>query len=410
MSDAVGSRLRVLFVDDEPHVLAGLRRMLHAKRVPWQCTFANGGDEALHWMERERFDVIVADLRMPGMTGVELLDRVRQRQPETIRFVLSGQTRSEAVLPTVRLTHRFLAKPCDADTLVVAISRAVALREVLGSESVRKLLGSIDQLPSVPQLFLELEAELQRPEPSLRRAARLVAQDMAMSAKVLQLVNSAFFAPARKVTSVERAVAMVGLETLRALVLTLHVFGRFPTGRVRGFSLDALWQHSLETGTFARRLMRIAGANEDESNAALAAGLLHCAGKLVFAEYLPERFRRILSPHPSDGGSCERERQEFGVTHAEVGAYLLGLWGLPDPIVEAVAWHHRPSARAGSDFSPTAAVHLADAFSVALRARHADEEPEEVLRRLPLDWECLTRVGAAGQVTEWFELVQREDG
>lgn len=409
MTSQSAERLRVLFVDDEPNVLAGLRRMLHARRVSWERVFATGGPEALALMEERRFDVIVADLRMPIMTGTELLDRVRVRHPDTIRIVLSGQLNSDAVLPTVRSTHRFLAKPCDGETLVATVSRAVALREVLRSEPVRRLVGQIDQLPSVPQLFTELEVELQRREPSIRRAARLVAQDMGMSAKVLQLVNSAYFAPTQQVTSVERAVAMIGLETLRALVLTLHVFGRFPRTRLRGFNIERLWQHSLDVGKFAHRLLRIAGANEHEANAALVAGLLHATGKMVFAEYLPDAYRQVIEANAGPERECELELEVFGVSHAEVGAYLLGLWGLPDVIVEAVAWHHRPSARVGDDFSPTAAVHLADLFSMALRQRSVEDDSFQALKRLPLDWELLERVGAASRLGEWLEAVQREE-
>ena len=373
--------IRVLFVDDDPNVLAALRRMLHSFRERWRPAFANGGAEALAALEREPFDVVVSDVRMPGMTGFELLEHVRERFPGVVRIALTGQSGREQVLPTVRPTQQFLAKPCDAETLRAVVERAVRLKRQLGAPGLQEIVGSVETLPTLPRLYAELEAELRRPEPSVRRAAALVARDIGMSAKVLQLVNSAFFAPARRVNSVERAVAMLGLDTLRTLVLGAHVFEQFRPDRASGFQPEPLWHHSLHTAAISRKIVGDLGGGEEDEGAALTAGLLHGAGKLLFARYSPARFREVLEAIRRGASDCEAEFEVFGVTHAEAGAYLLGLWGLPDPIVEAVAWHHHPIAH--DHESPVLlATHLADVVSVAILGANGERALERAKQLL----------------------------
>jgi len=208
----------VLFVDDEPLVLQGLKRMLRGEREAWTMRFATSGREALGLLEREAFDALVTDLRMPGMDGEQLLNTVKDRHPHMVRIVLSGGMNQASSFKTVRCAHRYLAKPCDAEALKSALSQALALRRWVDDHRLRELLARLESLPSLPEVYAELLAEIQAPNSSFRRVGDLIARDVGMTAKVLQIVNSAFFGLARRILSPQDAVAMLGYDTLKALV------------------------------------------------------------------------------------------------------------------------------------------------------------------------------------------------
>lgn len=359
---------RILFVDDEVNVLQGLRRMLHGKRHDWDMEFAASGGEALQILTERPFDLLVSDMRMPGMDGAQLLAEARHRWPHMVRVVLSGQADQDALVRSIGLTHQYLSKPCDADTLIGVLSRACRLTglsaQLLADEKLKDLVSTMDSLPSLPFLYAELLQECQNPNGSLDRVARIISQDVGMVAKILQVLNSAFFGARRTISSPLQAVQLLGLDTIRALVLASHVFSQFKAPRVSGFSVEALWNHSMTVSALARQISALEGAGREATDEASIAGLLHDAGKLVLATNLPEQFgRAIARAHEQRIPLTTAEFDLLGETHAGVGAYLLALWALPDSIVEAAAFHHVPARADRCAFGPLTAVHVANALA-----------------------------------------------
>ena len=218
---------RILFVDDEVSILDGLKRMLRPMRREWGMAFAAGGEPALTLLEGSPFDVIVTDMRMPGMDGATLLEIVREKQPSTLRIILSGHTELQASLRAVPVAHQFLLKPCDPEMLRAGIARATSFGEALGSKMLSSLVGPLRELPSLPRVFSELKLALAQPNEPVDRVSQIVEQDIALSAKLLQVVNSSFFGLARDVTNVRTAVSCLGITVLHELVLTLEVFRSF---------------------------------------------------------------------------------------------------------------------------------------------------------------------------------------
>ncbi|NTV52039.1 MAG: HDOD domain-containing protein [Candidatus Firestonebacteria bacterium] len=364
---------RILFVDDEANVLQALQRMLRTLRDEWDIETADSGPAALARMAAASFDVIVSDMRMPGMDGAQLLAEVRQRYPQTIRIILSGQSDQESILRSVGPTHQYLSKPCSAEMLKSTVGRACAIRDILSQDTLRQLLSKIHNLPSLPSLYLEVMKELQSPDASIERVGRIIAKDPAMSAKILQLVNSAFFGFPTRITHPSRAVTILGLEKVKALVLSIHVFSEFQASQLPGFSLESLWDHSLKVANFAKLIAADVGAAPTMVDDCFSAGLLHDTGRLILAGNMTADYARMLAWAQQQKSSLELAEEEiFGATHAEVGAYLLGLWGLPHPIIEAVALHHTPRECFNLEFSPLAAVHVADALDLELK--HGGEE------------------------------------
>lgn len=356
---------RVLFVDDEPSVLQGLSRMLRPLRDQWDMAFVSRGDEALDLLSREPFDVIVTDMRMPGMDGLALLEQVMTRFPQVVRIILSGHTDQTAALRSAKAVHQFLAKPCDGETLVGTLGRVLALMETVLNPQVRAVVSRLGDLPALPSLYQEILAELQREDPSPNRVGEVVGRDVAMAAKLLQLVNSAFFGLFRAVHSPAEAVRYLGIETVKALVLSFHVFSELRPAPVHGFSAEGLWDHSLRVGMAARRIAWNETRATPVADSSFTSGLLHDVGRLVLATCLSDAYGAVLSQvGPDEEGLWRLEQVRLGASHAEVGAYLVGLWGLPQEIVEATALHHLPSRGpqpvSGSD--TVLAVHVAEAM------------------------------------------------
>ncbi|MFH1410384.1 MAG: response regulator [Patescibacteria group bacterium] len=354
---------RLLFVDDEPKILEGLKRMLRGMRHEWVMEFAESGKAALEKLTQESFDVVVSDMRMPGMDGAQLLNEVKKHYPHVVRIILSGHSDQELILKSVRLAHRYLAKPCDTEALKTSVSRAVALKDLLTSDSIRRIISQMDSIPSLPSLYAEVMEAVQSPDASLNKVGRIIAKDMGMTAKILHLVNSAFFGIPRHVSNPEQAVSLLGLDTVKALVLTVGVFSKFDKAKIPAFSIKNLWTHSLIAGAYAKEIAGSENVDRISIDDAFMAGLLHDIGKLVMATYLTDEYTRVTK-HVQDEKLpfYKAEQKVFDTTHAEVGAYLLGLWGLSNSIVEAVGFHHLPLNFPQKTFSPLTAVHFANVF------------------------------------------------
>lgn len=315
------ARQRVLFVDDEPAILEGLRAVLRPQRREWDMVFALGGPAGLQEVESSRFDVVVSDMRMPVLDGAALLTRVKELQPHAIRLVLSGQTDAQTALKSVFTAHQFLAKPCDPDKLRSVVKRCFELNALLTGSELRALAGDVSVLPAAPTTYLAISQALTNPSSGIQDVARIVERDPSLCAKVLQVVNSAFFGLPRAVSSVSQAATYLGTLALRDLALAMETIAgqrakhaAFSPARYRAFQTN-----SLAVGLLARRWL---SADRRKADEAFVAGMLRDMGHLVLAG------KPALTSE--------------GEQHAALSAYLLGLWGIPHAILEAVAFHEHP--------------------------------------------------------------------
>jgi len=353
---------RILFVDDERMVLAGLQRMLRGMRSEWEMEFAVSGQEALEILKANSFHVVVTDMRMPWMDGCQLLGLVKNLHPQVVRIILSGYSDKDLILNSVGLAHQFLCKPCDAEALKTTITRACAMRELLEDQSLINVISEIDSLPSLPSLYNEVVEEVNSPDGSIERIGEIISKDVGMSAKLLQLVNSAFFGLPTRVSNTLRA----GLPC---------------------YSISSLLDHSISTGILARRIATQEDLGQNQIDEAFMAGLLHDIGKLILLDKLPERCLEIVEFFNSS--TCqlwEAEQKVLGTTHAQVGAYLMGIWGLSESIVEAIAFHHCPNMCSNSSLGVLTVIHLANAFE------HGDHRKKNGER---LDTDYLEKLGVA---------------
>lgn len=390
--------MRVMFVDDEPQVLRGITRMLECADVDWEIETAGGGAEALEMLESDPVDVLVSDMMMPGMDGSQLLEQVADRYPSVVRIILSGQATKESVFRAVKPMHQYLAKPCEADLLLDTISRACMLRETLNKVKSHDLLQGDLKLPSLPSLYQEIVAEMESEHGSVARVGEIISKDVAMTAKILQIANSALFGARATITSPAQAATRLGLDTLKALVLSVQVFQSFDVASIPGFNLEQLQHHCLAVGQLARNIAQAADLDSDAANEAFTAGLLHDTGKLVLAANQPDTFAKVLQAAKSRPDQVRSIEQELiGLGHDEIGGYLLALWGIPQGIVEAVAFHHHIEDFGESKLSIPFVVYLANSLVQRSQGSLSDEKYQTMR-------ELAEKVGVADQLDAWSEL------
>jgi len=390
---------RIMFVDDEPMVLNGLRRSLHGMREVWDMQFVESAAAALQVLEKESYDAIISDMRMPSMDGADLLDQVKQRYPDTVRMILSGQSSRGAVFRSIAPAHQFLSKPCDPQELADRLSQAFAMRDLLSNQSVKTVVSRLRSLPSLPALYEEVMAQLRSEEPSFTQIARSISKDVGMATKILQLANSAFIGTSGRVSSLLQALTLIGLDNVRTLVLSVNVFSQFDGNARVAANLPCLWDHSIAVSKLAQQIAAAENCAKALLEECFTAGLLHDLGKLVLMAEFPKQCLEVYAAKSSTGADVERER--LGCTHAEVGAYLMSIWGLPFPLVHAVAFHHHPAETAETKFSTLTAVHAADAIT-------SEADPSPLNHDVELDQPYLSRLGLSGRESAWRVLFKGE--
>jgi HD-like signal output (HDOD) protein/ActR/RegA family two-component response regulator len=332
----------IVFVDDERELLDGLRARLYKHRHDWNMKFLSSGEEAIATFEQHNVDLIVSDVRMPGMDGGQLLSVVKQRWPNTIRIIVSGYSDPVQAVRLTSLAHQYVAKPCDGQQLENIIERCFNLQELLSDEPLRRVVGRIGKLPAMPKTYGRLQAALSQPSVTAADIGDIVNADAAIASKVLQITNSAFFRLRKPMVRIKDAVTYLGFATIRNLVLSAEISSQWETSQsTLAVDPEQLQSHAQYAAAACKSL---AGGRVSADDAWLA-GLLHDIGYWVLVQECPDELTRALElAQEKHLPLFECERQTTGATHAQIGAYLLGLWGLPYSIVEAVALHHAPTA------------------------------------------------------------------
>ena len=390
---------RILFVDDEKQILDGIRRLLSDQRDVWEMQFALGGEEALKLCQASRFDVVVSDMRMPGMDGAMLLGQVRDLFPDAARLILSGYSDVDLTTRAIPVAHRVLAKPCDGIELQSTIESFCALQDLFCSSDLRRVIGTIGELPSLSRTYIELAQAAEDPNTSLTTVAKIMGKDIAMVAKVLQLVNSGFFGLAQTVTSLEAAVAYLGMETIKNLALATDTFKVFTPAPGIAPSFCEDMQRRAQRAALIMGTLPLPARLHDVG---IVSALLHDIGELALACKLPHEFCAALELARATGCSqVEAEEQIIGTSHAEIGAYLLGLWSIDSLVIEAVAHHHRPDRIPHTSFDVSTALYVADRL-----ARELDDHPDHA-KGIPLRESDDALIEALGLSQQYSALRER---
>ncbi|HEY1724282.1 MAG TPA: HDOD domain-containing protein [Steroidobacteraceae bacterium] len=390
---------RVLLVDPDPVALARLHQTLCTLRPQWQTAAAGTAAVALSILGQARFDAIVCAIGTPVLDGPQLLTQVRERHPNVVRLCLSDSIDDDAFLRAMPVTHQFLGKPCNVDALSDTLERICSLRDILQQPAIHELIGHLKALPATRATFQALSEAMARPNTHAADIAQIVSADTALSVKVLQMANSAFYRRGAPVTSIQAAITYAGMEMIKSLALSACVFSALDASPAAAKRLQDIQGRSLRRAHFARMLLR----ESRHADEAFTAALLLDIGQAVLALSAPDKFEQMIELARCTGRAWhEAEPEVFGAAHPEVGAYLLGLWGLPLGLIEAVAYHHAPSRVQHANTHVLAAVHVADAVIDATADR-----PARLLDRLDADF--VARTGVSRCLTAWNIHIDGED-
>lgn len=323
---------RLLLVDDERALLDGLTKVLRPFRNEWEVETALGGRAALEALSSGReFMAVVSDARMPDVDGEAVLRAAQERQPMAVRIILSGQVDAKVGHRLAAASHQFLTKPSTAGAIMAAVEDCCRLTYSLKSEAARALVASLGQLPVAPHVYHRVTALIAEPTATSDEVAKLIADDLVLTASVLRFVNSAFFGLPRSIDDVREAIVLLGFERLRELVLLVELF---PVVDDLGL-LDGIRRR----GLFRAQLARLITQGNAVTHLASEAALLTEVGVYALAWKRPSIYRDIWRRAQAAGANLEAlEREAFGATNSEVAAALLGLWRIPTTVVNAVRW------------------------------------------------------------------------
>jgi len=390
----------ILFVDDDANILNGLRRRLRSTRPEWNLHFANSGSEAIELAENKDLDVIVSDIQMPGMDGVTLLETLQKTHPDAVRIILTGHADNASYLRTIGPAHQFLSKPCDHETLVDSIENALGLRQLLRSPELRTLVAGSKSLASPPDTYMRLETAFSNPNYALETISKIVESDIALTTEVLKLTNSSYFAVTQNVSSVAHAVRMLGMETLKALALFVGLYRGFDGPASQAANLKRLCHRSQQIGVTAALIAEYERLPREICHAVPSIGMLSHIGTLILYTKRPDEMQAVIDRVEKEGISIDQaEAEQFGAGHAEIGAYLLGLWGFPAPVIQAVAYHHRPMDLPHREMTALTAIYVAQHLTREIADRDAGRTVESTI-----DQEYLAQIGKQSHIEEWTNI------
>lgn len=386
------SQPRVLLVptgDEAARAFARLLRPQSRGGAPlWELLVSEGRVDGLAALSSSSVDVVIVDVSGEEGLDAALLAELQREHPDVVRIALATPTDEAQAVRLGQVAHRVIGKPTDVPRLRAAVEDALVLRTLIRRPSVRRVIGQLGALPPLPAIVTDLRRTVADPDSDAQDVARVVRRDPALVAKLLQLSNSAYFCPAHRgssqITRIEDAVVLLGFSLVQSLALAMGVFTHYESCKgVIPFSLPLLQRHGFAVAEIASRLLAESPAHAEQ---AFIAGLLHDAGRLVLATAFPESFRRIWGvARRRQVSALIIEEEEYGATHQEVGAYLFGLWGLPAPVVRAVANHHQPALADGRTFGVTSAVHVGDWLARGLMTSANDAPPRAELDRAHLE-------------------------
>lgn len=371
----------ILCVTDQESTHKQIQKILRPFFGKWNISYAHNLRSALTWFENEAFDLVVADSRMKSNEGILLLNGIMRSSPNTNRIAITDEHSEQYIKNTVELVHQSLRIEDLDDKLLCIIHQAYKLSDICDSPELLEAIDNIEIIPSLPSIYNEMLQVLNDEDSSIHDVGRLISKDIAMTAKILQLVNSAFFGLCRRIRTAEEAAVYIGVDTLKSLVLSYQAFAALSVESIPQKYIDELWKHSVTTASFAKSIAQCETKNKIEINTAFTAGMLHDIGRLLLMDNLPDKYNELLKClQKDDVPELRLEQLIFGATHPEVGAYLLRKWGLPNAIVEPILMHHStPLNSPQTDlFSPSLAVSAADALYYELLQPEIQESDRDI--------------------------------
>lgn len=353
---------RILFVDDEVQILESLTGIFMNCDQDYEIFTAESGLEALNLLEKEEIDLVVSDMRMPGMDGYELLSKIKILYPGILRIILSGYSEEQLIIKALQqsIAKMYLFKTWESGQLIKMIQQLLKTEDLLKSKDLLLLINNIKELPTIKSSYQRILAMIEE-DVDIADIAEQIEKDQSIATKVLHIANSAFYAV--KTGSVHYAVTFLGLQNIRNLILSTSIFERFESKGMNMEYINKLWSHSFLTNKILVFLYeKCLGKKIDELSS--SAGLLHNVGVVFMLKSFPKNYKTVEDKAEREQlNLVELEEAEYKVTHQETGGYLLKWWELPFPIVEAALYHHNPFDERVINQLLVSAVHISQKYA-----------------------------------------------
>lgn len=376
---------RILFVDDERQILRALKRLFIDS--DYETVFMDNGEDALAYLEDHPVELIISDIRMPSMNGFDLLKKVKEMHPLTLRVALSGYTDSKKIYKALEenIAKMYMFKPWDNKELLNIIDQMLELEDLLKNRELLDLINNINDLPTVPQLYLDIKRLIQE-EADVDAIAKKIEEDPPITSRILRVANSAFYGA--KTGSISQSIMYIGLINVKNIVLSNGVFD---AAKSHSSSVKILWEHATITNKITNLIYQ-EFMKKKIPNIFASAGLLHDIGKVIMFTHFGDTYDAVLKEAlDTNRPIVELEREHYNVTHQELGGYLLNWWEIPLPIVETALYHHKPLDAKVINKELVAIVHLANYYSWLWldRKEFLNHLDEEVFAFLQIDQERL---------------------
>ncbi len=387
---------QVIFVETQGRILDDLRSSLAGIYPEWHILLVADASAALELVLQRSVSVVLASFGS-DMSGCEDFFRsIKDAAPEVIRTGLLPDPNQVTAEGTLEYAHECIASHCGVDQIEALITRGLSVWErTRENPRLAALMSDLHTLPTPPALYFDIRDELESPNGSARSVSLIIARDPAITAKLLKVANSGFYGTPRTISDLNEAIMLLGMEMVLALVLTAYLFDQLP---LPGVNLDVLWMHSFAVASLAKEIAREEGGNRSMISTCGIAGLLHDIGQLIFLTNASESYYPMVRRSGGDERMLmQMEIEQYGVSHPELGAHILSLWGLPEKVVQAVAYHH--GGNIADAPLPSKAVCIAEWL---LQGHNLEEEQD-------LTGTCLEEHISAGSdpVQEWRKILDR---
>lgn len=327
---------------------------------PWKVlpTAQHGQDLVKILQAGKNAGIIFCDVNERAMESLRLLD---QECPDYARFVVCSPTARKALRSLPGVPPTILPEGATSEEWAEKITRGLTLHQWMMRPEIRLALPRLRTIPTLPATHQAVVEALQSPDFQIDGVTTLISRDISLTVHLLKVVNSAAFGLTHPIQSVSEAITFLGVNRLKSLVVSAWAFHFINEQSCPGFSPNQEWEHAVRVAAGTQELAKELGVRAAMAEAALTAGMLHDVGKLLLASNAAEGYELILlDAEKGDRPLWQVEKEYLGYSHAEIGACMLGIWGTPMAIVEAVAWHHQPLLAENQKLSPLTLVHVAD--------------------------------------------------
>ncbi len=351
---------QVIFVETQGRILEGLRTKLASAHPEWRILLSVDSAAALELILQRSVSIVLANFGDDRCGCEDFFRTIKNNTPEVIRMGLLHDIHKEALANSLEYAHECIAAHCDPKQFEAVISRGLSVWErTRKNPRLAALISDLHTLPTTPALYFDIRDELESPNGTAQSVAQIIARDPAIAAKLLKVANSGFYAMPRTISDLYETINLLGMDMVLAIVLSAHLYDQLP---LPGLNLDVLWVHSIAVATLAKKIALEEGGDRAMASTCGIAGLLHDLGTLMFLANVPQSYYSMVRRSGGDERVLlEMELEQFGVGHPELGAHILSLWGLPEDVVQAVAYHHVEDRQSFMDATlPIKAVCIAE--------------------------------------------------